>query len=103
AEALDVFQDKRRLLVDELGIEPGPDLQELQRAILAQDPRLARPTLPAAAARPTVAPVRRAGRIESRKIVTFLVCDAIDATTVGSDAELMRHVRERYIELSTEV
>src|SRR5438034_72446 len=103
AEALDVFHDKRRLLVDELGIEPGPALQELQRAILAQDPRLARPTLPAAAARQTVAPVRPVDRIESRRMVTFLVCDAIDTSAVAPDAELMRHVRERYIELSTEV
>ena len=28
----------RRRLVDEVGLEPGPDLQELERRILAQDP-----------------------------------------------------------------
>jgi DNA-binding SARP family transcriptional activator len=43
AEALDVFQQSRRLLVDELGIEPGPALQELERAILRQDSALAAP------------------------------------------------------------
>ena len=40
AEALDAYQDARRALVDELGIEPGTGLQELERAILRQDPAL---------------------------------------------------------------
>jgi DNA-binding SARP family transcriptional activator len=40
AEALDAFQDGRRALVDELGIEPSPALQELERAILRQHPSL---------------------------------------------------------------
>ncbi|MEU7243975.1 AfsR/SARP family transcriptional regulator [Streptomyces sparsogenes] len=39
-EALKVFQDLRRHLVDELGLEPGPELQRLQRSILAGDPSL---------------------------------------------------------------
>jgi DNA-binding SARP family transcriptional activator len=37
AEALDAYQEARRVLVEELGIEPGPTLQELERAILQQD------------------------------------------------------------------
>ena len=40
AEALDAYQDARRALVDELGIDPSPALQELERAILRQDPSL---------------------------------------------------------------
>jgi DNA-binding SARP family transcriptional activator len=40
AEALDAYQDVRRALVDELGVEPGAALQELERAILRQDPSL---------------------------------------------------------------
>jgi DNA-binding SARP family transcriptional activator len=40
AEALDAYSDARRALVDELGIEPGPALQGLERAILRQDPAL---------------------------------------------------------------
>ena len=38
AEALEAYQDARRALVDELGIEPSTALQELERAILRQDP-----------------------------------------------------------------
>jgi DNA-binding SARP family transcriptional activator len=40
AEALDTYQDARRALVDELGIEPGRPLRELHQAILRQDPSL---------------------------------------------------------------
>lgn len=40
AEALDAYQDARRALVDELGIEPSTALQELERAILRHDPAL---------------------------------------------------------------
>ena len=46
AEALQAYQDARRQLVAELGIEPGEQLRDLERAILAQDPAL---SLPAAA------------------------------------------------------
>jgi branched-chain amino acid transport system substrate-binding protein len=40
ADALDAYADARRALVDELGLEPGPELRRLQQAILAQDPSL---------------------------------------------------------------
>jgi DNA-binding SARP family transcriptional activator len=40
AEALDRYREGRRLLVEQLGIEPAPALQNLERAILRQDPRL---------------------------------------------------------------
>jgi len=48
-DALAVYRDGRRVLVDELGVEPSRTLQELERAILRQDPSLD-------------AEVRRAGR-----------------------------------------
>jgi predicted ATPase/DNA-binding SARP family transcriptional activator len=41
AEALDAYHAARAVLVDELGIEPGPQLQELEQSILRQDPALA--------------------------------------------------------------
>jgi predicted ATPase/DNA-binding SARP family transcriptional activator len=40
ADALAVYQRARKTLVDELGIEPGESLRQLERAILAQDPTL---------------------------------------------------------------
>jgi DNA-binding SARP family transcriptional activator len=40
SDALDAYRTARRRLVDEVGIEPGPQLQQLERQILAQDPRL---------------------------------------------------------------
>jgi len=43
ADALAVYREGRRRLVDELGIEPGRELQELERAILAQDARIGVP------------------------------------------------------------
>jgi DNA-binding SARP family transcriptional activator len=40
AEALQVYHDARRALVDELGIEPAPALQQLYRSMLRQEPAL---------------------------------------------------------------
>jgi YVTN family beta-propeller protein len=40
SEALEVYRDGRRRLTEELGLDPGPALQELERAILTQDPAL---------------------------------------------------------------
>jgi len=39
-EALELYRRTRETLVDELGIEPSPELQELERAILRHDPSL---------------------------------------------------------------
>ncbi len=40
AEALECYQEARRLLVQDLGIDPGRPLRELETAILRQDPDL---------------------------------------------------------------
>jgi hypothetical protein len=37
ADALAAYRNCRRVLIDELGIEPNRRLRELERAILAQD------------------------------------------------------------------
>jgi DNA-binding SARP family transcriptional activator len=42
AEALQAYQDARRTLVDELGIEPSPELQRLNASILRQESSLER-------------------------------------------------------------
>ena len=37
AEALEAFRDARRVLVEQIGVEPGPELRRLHDAILRQD------------------------------------------------------------------
>jgi YVTN family beta-propeller protein len=44
ADALEHYRKTRQSMVEQLGLEPGPRLQELERAILAQDPALDPPT-----------------------------------------------------------
>ncbi len=44
AEALGTYRQARRMLAEELGLEPGRRLQELEGAILNQDPELDPPT-----------------------------------------------------------
>ena len=40
AEALETYREGRRLLIDEVGVEPGTELRGLHDAILRQDPAL---------------------------------------------------------------
>jgi DNA-binding SARP family transcriptional activator/ABC-type transport system substrate-binding protein len=56
-EALAVYTETRKLLIDELGIEPGEELRALQRGILAQDQAL----LPAKSSQLRSAPADVAG------------------------------------------
>ncbi|MFD1535878.1 ABC transporter substrate-binding protein [Nonomuraea guangzhouensis] len=56
AEALDAYRAARKVVVAELGLEPGPELRALEAAILAADPSLdpvePAPVKPSAAVRP---------------------------------------------------
>lgn len=55
ADALGAFRTARTTLVEELGIEPGSSLQDLERAILRQDPELGVETARGGAAASAVA------------------------------------------------
>lgn len=44
AEALEAYQQARELLVEDLGVDPSPALQRLQKEILVQDPALELPS-----------------------------------------------------------
>lgn len=44
ADALAVYAEGRRILADELGIDPGSRLREMHQAILTDDPRLSAPS-----------------------------------------------------------
>ncbi len=61
AEALRACTEIRARLVDELGIDPGPALRELQARILAQDPSLAPASAPASPAPAQVVAPPKAG------------------------------------------
>ena len=56
AEALQVYRSTWRLLHDELGIQPGPELRRLEQAILREDSSLDLPAI-AAAGRPPAAAI----------------------------------------------
>jgi predicted ATPase/DNA-binding SARP family transcriptional activator len=79
AEALAAGRDARRILAEELGIEPGPILVELERQVLDRDPALDAPrrvgdALSASAPATVVDPLPRG-------VVTFLLTD-IEASTI---------------------
>jgi len=82
AEALDVYRETRRMLADELGLDPSPALRDLERAILEHDPALDPPAR--AVRRPpppvTAAPTarRRAPRLAIAAL-TLLVLGAAGA------------------------
>ena len=114
AEALEAYRAARRRLVEDIGIEPGPELRELQRRILAQDAALhadsrapdpVRSVLvlprPDRAAEPVIgigeALARRAGH---ELVVVSLLPDAhhLAATTAGLH-ELRAAAAERGLEM----
>ena len=92
AEALEAYRNARRHLVGQLGIEPGPELRELQERILAGVPELEPPAVEEPESVPSVAPaalstvprqlpaaVRHfAGRTRELKALTGLMAHAAE-------------------------
>jgi DNA-binding SARP family transcriptional activator len=100
AAALEAYQEARRALVEQLGIEPGRDLQQLQQAILNQDQELGRPQEAAVLER-TMAPTEVVPSAppppDERKVVTILFADLVESTALGEqDPERTRALLERF-------
>ena len=68
AEALAVYQSARRVLITELGTEPGPDLRRLHQRILTSDPALAGPGPRHAAPAPVTLSGARGGSLPPRQL-----------------------------------
>ena len=86
-EALDAFQELRRLLADELGLDPGPELTALHQAILSGDPAEDPPAPAARTARPATnlpAPVTElVGREHAAARVRDLLAESRLVTLTG--------------------
>jgi predicted ATPase/DNA-binding SARP family transcriptional activator/class 3 adenylate cyclase len=93
AEALAAYREARRTLVEELGIEPGPELQRLEGDILRQDPALG--PSPDASPPDADAPAR-----EVRKTITAVAFALSHAALAGGplDPEALARVRARSVE-----
>ena len=89
AEALQVYQDARRTLAEELGLEPGQALQRLEQSILTHDPAIEQPT--SEQSRPAAAGARTGSRRwpamlrSQRLLVTVLAA----AAAVGAGAAVL--------------
>ena len=83
ADALECYQRARRGLIDELGIEPGPALKELEGAILAHDPELEAPGRPSG--RPTTR-ARRGGPVIAAGGAVLLAAIALVAVMLSKSA-----------------
>ena len=114
AGALQVLRAARRLLRDELGLEPGPELVELERAVLDHDPRLRAPlplgTVPSARAplpRQSTSFVGRERELalldeRTERLVTVTGPAGVGKTRVASEwaRERARHVAVSFVELA---
>jgi len=94
ADALAAYRSAREALVDDLGIEPGAELQELERAILRQDESLCAP----AAARAEPAPPATSRPVRKTVTILFAVLPETqrDPEAVDEAQRLARTVVERY-------
>lgn len=80
ADALETYQRGRRLMVDELGLEPGEPLRRLEAQILQQDSTLDRPTVSPPPAEPPARPAPWARRPRVSLVAAIL----LGAAAVGA-------------------
>ena len=88
ADALSAYRAARSALIDELGIEPGHELKELEAAILRQDESL---LLEAGPAKPAM---------QYRRLASILFVDVVESMALGErlDPEALGSVQRRYFE-----
>ena len=90
ADALDAYRSGRKLLADELGLEPGAELRQLEKAILEQDPELAAPARRRQTEATSKTPRRSSRSLLAVVIGAVLLAGALAALiltlTGGSDA-----------------
>ncbi|HEX6702889.1 MAG TPA: BTAD domain-containing putative transcriptional regulator [Gaiellaceae bacterium] len=103
AEALDVYRATRKLLDEELGLEPSQKLQRLERLVLTQDPELDLPEPRAPVEPPEPPAVERPERV--RRLVTVVFAELAGAGALGErlDPESLHDVLARYAETCAEV
>jgi class 3 adenylate cyclase/DNA-binding SARP family transcriptional activator len=98
AEALETYRAYRRLLSEELALEPSPELRRLEQAILRQDeslgpvvqlaPRVAAPAKGSEPAPAEAASAAAASPLEDeRRPVTVLFADIVGSTALGERLE----------------
>jgi DNA-binding SARP family transcriptional activator len=92
ADALETYRRARGVLIDELGLEPGPELRSLERAVLTADPdldRSRRTDVPDVPARPPVpaqlpgSPLGFVGRDDEIERLNEITAGAGVAAVVG--------------------
>lgn len=105
AEALAAYQDARRLLVEELGIEPSTELQRLEQEILRQEPALDPPASeePSPGGQEPADPGGPAREV--RKTVTVAAFALTHSAAAGGrlDPEALVRVKARSLEAVTGV
>jgi YVTN family beta-propeller protein len=92
ADALESYRISRRRLVEELGLEPSRELQQLERAMLGQDPALEPPARDIAPGLPAIARRARSSGllIAAGGAVLLAVLIAVAVRLAGSGASTVR-------------